>query len=159
MESSIRFVLNDKSVTWTGEDNRKLLWVLRTEYNLTGSKCGCGEGFCGACTVLVDGEAVRSCQFSMKDLKGKNVTTIEGLSKNGDLHPIQKAFVKHNALQCGFCTSGMIMNAVGLLSKKPMPSQSEIITGMEENLCRCGTYNRVLMAVKDAAQTRQKRGA
>lgn len=159
MESSIRFVLNDKSVTWTGEDNRKLLWVLRTEYNLTGSKCGCGEGFCGACTVLVDGEAVRSCQFSMKDLKGKNVTTIEGLSKNGDLHPIQKAFVKHNALQCGFCTSGMIMNAAGLLSKKPMPSQSEIITGMEENLCRCGTYNRVLMAVKDAAQTRQKRGA
>jgi carbon-monoxide dehydrogenase small subunit len=95
----------------------------------------------------------------MKDLKGKNVTTIEGLSKNGDLHPIQKAFVKHNALQCGFCTSGMIMNAAGLLSKKPMPSQSEIITGMEENLCRCGTYNRVLMAVKDAAQTRQKRGA
>lgn len=159
MESSIRFVLNDKSVTWIGEDNRKLLWVLRTEYNLTGSKCGCGEGFCGACTVLVDREAVRSCQFPMKDLKGKNVTTIEGLSKNGDLHPIQKAFVKHNALQCGFCTSGMIMNAAGLLSKRPMPSQSEIITGMEENLCRCGTYNRVLMAVKDAAQTRQKRGA
>lgn len=153
MKSSIRFALNDKPVFWTGEDNRMLLWVLRTEFHLTGSKYGCGEGFCGACTVLVDGEAVRSCQFPMKEVKGKLVTTIEGLSKNGDLHPLQKAFVKHDALQCGFCTPGMIMNAVSLISRKPKLSKSEIIEGMEENLCRCGTYKRVLQALEDAAQT------
>ncbi len=158
MKSSIRFALNDKPVTWTGEDNRMLLWVLRTEFHLTGSKCGCGEGFCGACTVLVDGEAVRSCRFSMKELKGKHVTTIEGLSKNGDLHPMQKAFIEHDAMQCGFCTPGMIMSAVSLLSKKPTLSKSEITAGMERNLCRCGTYNRVLEALEDAAQTLQKGG-
>ena len=158
MKSSIRFALNDKPVTWTGEDHRMLLWVLRTEFHLTGSKYGCGEGFCGACTVLIDGEAVRSCKFPMKDIKGKQVTTIEGLSKNGDLHPIQKAFVKHDALQCGFCTPGMIMMAASLLSKKPQLSKSEIIEGMERNLCRCGTYNRVLQALEDAAQTIQKGG-
>lgn len=158
MKSSVRFALNDKPVTWTGEDHRMLLWVLRTEFHLTGSKYGCGEGFCGACTVLIDGEAVRSCKFPMKDVKGKQVTTIEGLSKNGDLHPIQKAFVKHDALQCGFCTPGMIMMAASLLSKKPQLSKSEIIEGMERNLCRCGTYNRVLQALEDAAQTIQKGG-
>ena len=159
MKSSVRFALNDKPVTWTGEDNRILLWVLRTEYNLTGSKYGCGEGFCGACTVLIDGEAVRSCKFPMKEVKGKHVTTIEGLSKNGDLHPLQKAFIEHDALQCGFCTPGMIMNAASLLSKKPRLSKSEIIEGMERNLCRCGTYNRILQALEDAAQTIQKGGA
>ena len=158
MKSSVRFALNDKPVTWTGEDHRMLLWVLRTEFHLTGSKYGCGEGFCGACTVLVDGEAVRSCQFPMKEVKGKQVTTIEGLSKNGDLHPVQKAFIEHDALQCGFCTPGMIMMAASLLSKKPLPSMSEIIEGMEENLCRCGTYNRVLQALEDAVQTIQKGG-
>lgn len=158
MKSSIRFALNDKPVTWTGEDNRMLLWVLRTEFHLTGSKYGCGEGFCGACTVLIDGEGVRSCKFPMKEVKGKHVTTIEGLSKNGDLHPLQKAFIEHDALQCGFCTPGMIMIAASLLSKKPQLSKSEIIEGMERNLCRCGTYNRVLQALEDAAQTIQKGG-
>lgn len=158
MKTSIRFALNDKPVTWTGEDNRMLLWVLRTEFHLTGSKYGCGEGFCGACTVLVDGEAVRSCQFPMKEMKGKHVTTIEGLSKNGDLHPVQKAFVGHDALQCGFCTPGMIMNAASLLSKKPLPSMSKIIEGMEENLCRCGTYNRIVQALEDAVKAVQKGG-
>ncbi len=158
MKSSIRFTLNDKPVICAGDDNRMLLWVLRTEYNLTGSKCGCGEGFCGACTVLVEGEAVRSCQFPMKEVKGKQVTTIEGLSKNGDFHPVQKAFVKHDALQCGFCTPGMILNAVSFLSKNPKPSLSEIINGMEDNLCRCGTYKRVLQAISDAAQPQQKGG-
>lgn len=158
MKSSVRFALNDKPVTWTGEDHRMLLWVLRTEFHLTGSKYGCGEGFCGACTVLIDGEAVRSCKFPMKDVKGKQVTTIEGLSKNGDLHPLQKAFIEHDALQCGFCTPGMIMMAASLLSKKPQLSKSEIIEGMERNLCRCGTYNRVLQALEDAAQTIQKGG-
>ncbi len=158
MKSSIRFALNDKTVIWTGEDNRMLLWVLRTEYNLTGSKYGCGEGFCGACTVLIEGEAVRSCQLPMKEVKGKQVTTIEGLTKNGALHPLQKAFIKHNALQCGFCTPGMILNAVSLLSKKPTPSQSEIIEGMEDSLCRCGTYQRILHAISDVVQTQQKGG-
>lgn len=158
MKSSVRFALNDKPVTWTGEDHRMLLWVLRTEFHLTGSKYGCGEGFCGACTVLIDGEAVRSCKFPMKDVKGKQVTTIEGLSKNGDLHPLQKAFIEHDALQCGFCTPGMIMMAAGLLSKKPQLSKAEIIEGMERNLCRCGTYNRVLQALEDAAQSIQKGG-
>ncbi len=158
MKSSIRFALNDKPVTWTGEDNRMLLWVLRTEFHLTGSKYGCGEGFCGACTVLIDGEGVRSCKFPMKEVKGKHVTTIEGLSKNGDLHPLQKAFIEHDALQCGFCTPGMIMIAASLLSKKPQLSKSEIIEGMERNLCRCGTYNRVLQALEDAAQTIQQGG-
>ncbi|MEE8377609.1 MAG: (2Fe-2S)-binding protein [Candidatus Aminicenantaceae bacterium] len=158
MKTSIRFALNDKPVTWTGEDHRMLLWVLRTEFHLTGSKYGCGEGFCGACTVLIDGEAVRSCKFPMKDVKGKQVTTIEGLSKNGDLHPLQKAFIEHDALQCGFCTPGMIMMAASLLSKKPQLSKSEIIEGMERNLCRCGTYNRVLQALEDAAQSIQKGG-
>lgn len=158
MKSSIRFALNDKGVTWTGEDNRMLLWVLRTEFNLTGSKYGCGEGFCGACTVLVDGEAVRSCKFPMKEIKGKHVTTIEGLSINGDLHPLQKAFVNHDALQCGFCTPGMIMSGVSLLSKKPLLSKSEITAGMEKNLCRCGTYNRIVQALEEVAQTIQKGG-
>ncbi|MCJ7580259.1 MAG: (2Fe-2S)-binding protein [Candidatus Aminicenantes bacterium] len=158
MKSSIRFTLNDKPVTWTGEDNRMLLWVLRTDYNLTGSKFGCGEGFCGACTLLIEGEAVRSCQLPMKEVQGKHVTTIEGLTKNGDLHPLQKAFIKHNALQCGFCTPGMILNAVSLLSKKPVPSQSEILKGMEDNLCRCGTYTRILQAISEVVQTQQKGG-
>ena len=132
--------------------------VLRTEYNLTGSKCGCGEGFCGSCTVLVEKDAVRSCQLPMKDVKGKQVTTIEGLSKNGNLHPLQKAFIKHNALQCGFCTPGMIMNAASLLLKKPLPSKSEIIVGMEENLCRCGTHTRIIQALEDRIQSLQKGG-
>jgi aerobic-type carbon monoxide dehydrogenase small subunit (CoxS/CutS family) len=152
MKETIRFKLNDKPVSMTVDNERMLLWVLRTELNLIGAKFGCGEGFCGACTVLVNNEAVRSCQFLVKDVNGKEVITIEGLANNGDLHPLQKAFIKHDALQCGFCTPGMILNAYSLLLKNPQPTRKEIIQGMEENLCRCGSYQRIIQAIQTAAR-------
>jgi aerobic-type carbon monoxide dehydrogenase small subunit (CoxS/CutS family) len=152
MKETIRFKLNDKPVSMTVDNERMLLWVLRTELNLIGAKFGCGEGFCGACTVLVNNEAVRSCQFPVKDVNGKEVITIEGLANNGDLHPLQKAFIKHDALQCGFCTPGMILNAYSLLLKNPQPTRKEIIQGMEENLCRCGSYQRIIQAIQTAAR-------
>lgn len=152
MKETISFKLNDKPVSLTVDNERMLLWILRTELNLTGAKFGCGEGFCGACTVLVNNEAVRSCQFPVKDVKGKEVITIEGLANNGDLHPLQKAFIKHDALQCGFCTPGMIINAHSLLLKNPQPTRKEIIQGMEENLCRCGSYQRIIQAIQTAAR-------
>ena len=147
----IRFTLNDKPVQITVNTNRVLLWVLRTELGLTGAKYGCGEGFCGACTVLVENEPVRSCQYPMKDVEGKKVLTIEGLAKNGDLHPIQKAFVNHDALQCGFCTPGMILTVYSLFLKNPKPSRGDIIQALDENLCRCGAHPRILKAVDVAA--------
>ena len=116
---TIRFILNNKPVQITVNTNRMLLWVLRTELGLTGAKYGCGEGLCGACTVLVENEPVRSCQYPMKDVEGRKVLTIEGLAKNGDLHPLQKAFVDHDALQCGFCTPGMILTVYSLFLKNP----------------------------------------
>jgi len=122
MKKTIRFKLNGKSKSLTVDRERMLLWVLRTDFGLTGTKYGCGEGFCGACTVLVNNEAVRSCQFPVEDIDGKEVISIEGLTKNGKLHPLQEAFVKHDALQCGFCTPGMIINAVSLLRKNPNPT-------------------------------------
>jgi len=128
-----------------------LLWVLRSDLGLTGTKFGCGEGFCGACTVLVNDEAVRSCQTPVKNVQGKNVLTIEGLAKDGVLHPVQEAFVKHDALQCGFCTPGMILTAYSLLLKKPRPSPKDILDGMEDNLCRCGAHIRVVQAIQTAA--------
>jgi aerobic-type carbon monoxide dehydrogenase small subunit (CoxS/CutS family) len=152
MKKTIRFKLNDKPVSMTVDNERMLLWVLRTELNLIGAKFGCGEGFCGACTVLVNNEAVRSCQFPVKDVNGKEVITIEGLANNGDLHPLQKAFIKHDALQCGFCTPGMILNAYSLLLKNPQPTRKEITQGMEENLCRCGSYQRIIQAIQTAAR-------
>ena len=152
MKETIRFKLNDKPVSMTVDNERMLLWILRTELNLIGAKFGCGEGFCGACTVLVNNEAVRSCQFPVKDVNGKEVITIEGLANNGDLHPLQKAFIKHDALQCGFCTPGMILNAYSLLLKNPQPTRKEIIQGMEENLCRCGSYQRIIQAIQTAAR-------
>ena len=126
--------------------------MLRTDYALTGAKYGCREGFCGACTVLVNNEAVRSCQFPAEDLDGKEIITIEGLSKNGQLHPLQEAFVKHDALQCGFCTPGMILNAYSLLQKNPNPSTKDIMNGMDENLCRCGAHTRIVQAIQTAAK-------
>ena len=152
MKETIRFKLNDKPVSLTVDNGRMLLWLLRTELNLTGTKFGCGEGFCGACTVLVDKEAVRSCQFPVKNVKGKEIITIEGLANNGDLHPLQKAFIEHDALQCGFCTPGMILNAYSLLLKKPQPTLKEIIQAMEENLCRCGNYQGIIQAIQTAAR-------
>jgi len=152
MEQSISFKLNGKEVSVTTDPDRMLLWVLRTDLGLTGTKFGCGEGQCGACTVILGNRAVRSCITPMGIVKGKEVTTIEGLEQNGKLHPIQEAFVKHDALQCGFCTSGMILNAYGLLLKNPSPTRQQIIDGMEYNLCRCGAHVRIIRAIEEAAQ-------
>jgi aerobic-type carbon monoxide dehydrogenase small subunit (CoxS/CutS family) len=129
-----------------------LLWVLRTDLGFTGTKFGCGEGFCGACTVLINNEAVRSCQYPAVRVDGKEVLTIEGLAVEGRLHPLQEAFVRNDALQCGFCTSGMILNAYALLMRKPQPTRQEIIDGMEGNLCRCGAHTRIVQAIQTAAR-------
>ncbi len=134
-----------------------LLWVLRSDLGLTGTKYGCGVSLCGACTVLVDGEALRSCQLPVHDVKGKEVITIEGLAKNGKLHPLQEAFIKHDALQCGFCTPGMILNAYSLLRKNWEATRAEIIDAMDDNLCRCGSHIRVVEAIQTAA--RKMKGA
>lgn len=152
MEETISFELNGRKTKIILDPNLTLLWVLRTQFKFTGTKYGCGMGFCGACTVLLGQEPVRSCMLPVSEVAGKKVTTIEGLARNGDLHPVQKAFMEHDALQCGYCTPGMIMNAVGLLLKNPEPSQQEIIKGMEENLCRCGTHVRIIKAVRTAAK-------
>jgi aerobic-type carbon monoxide dehydrogenase small subunit (CoxS/CutS family) len=152
MIENIRFKLNGRPVSLSVETEQMLLAVLRYDLGLTGSKYGCGEGLCGACTVLVNNEAVRSCQYPLKDVGGKEVVTIEGLARDGKLHPLQEAFVRHDALQCGYCTSGMIMNAYGLLLKNPRPTRREIVVGMEGNLCRCGAYIRIIEAIQDAAR-------
>jgi aerobic-type carbon monoxide dehydrogenase small subunit (CoxS/CutS family) len=152
MKESIHFKLNDKPVSMTVDGERMLLWVLRTDLGITGPKYGCGEGLCGACTVLVGNEAVLSCQTPVREVKGKEVITIEGLARNGRLHPLQKAFIKHGALQCGFCTPGMILKAHSLLSHNPRPSREEIIEGMDEILCRCGAHVRIVQAIQTAVQ-------
>jgi aerobic-type carbon monoxide dehydrogenase small subunit (CoxS/CutS family) len=151
MEKTISFQLNGEKTEVLIDPTQTLLWVLRNHFGLTGTKFGCGMGFCGACTVLIDKEPVRSCTLPVSDVAGKKVITIEGLAENGKLHPVQKAFVEHDALQCGYCTPGMIMNATGLLLKNPSPSTQEIKDGMENNLCRCGAHVRIIEAVHDAA--------
>jgi aerobic-type carbon monoxide dehydrogenase small subunit (CoxS/CutS family) len=152
MKKTIRFKLNGQPKTLEIDRDRMLLWVLRTDLELTGTKFGCGEGFCGACTVLVNNEAVRSCQLPVADINGKEIITIEGLAANGKLHSLQAAFIEHDALQCGFCTPGMILTAYSLLLKNPNPTHSDIIKGMEENLCRCGAHARIVQAIETAAQ-------
>jgi aerobic-type carbon monoxide dehydrogenase small subunit (CoxS/CutS family) len=154
MIEAIEFKLNGKPVRLNIEGERRLLWVLRSDLGLTGTKYGCGEGLCGSCTVLLDGKAIRSCLMPVKDIKGKEVITIEGLAQGGRLHPVQKAFMEHNALQCGFCTSGMILNAVNLLNENPQPTEAEIVQGMEGNLCRCGAHMRIIRAIQSAAKER-----
>lgn len=151
MNEQINFILNGKSVSIEIDSSQLLLWVLRTEFGLTGTKYGCGIGFCGSCTVLIDGVAERSCSKTIKEIAHKNITTIEGLATEGELHPVQKSFIKHDAQQCGFCTPGMVMNAVGLLNENPNPIRKEIIAGMNENLCRCGSYNNIIEAIETAA--------
>ena len=151
MKQTFHFKLNGKPVSVDGENETFLLTVIRTYLEQTGTKFGCGIGQCGACTVLIDDAPERSCMVSLEDVEGKEITTIEGLSSNGDLHPLQKAFIEHDALQCGFCTPGMILNAYGLIKKNPEISREEIYYGMEENLCRCGSYNRIIDAIKTAA--------
>jgi aerobic-type carbon monoxide dehydrogenase small subunit (CoxS/CutS family) len=133
--------------------DRSLLSVLRDDLDLTGSKYGCGEGQCGACTVLMDGQAIRSCVTKLSAAAGKKVTTIEGIEKNGRLHPLQEAFLEADALQCGYCTPGMIMSSVALLTRNPAPSEQDIVRAMEGNVCRCGTYPRIMTAIRKAART------
>ena len=152
MIETINFTLNGKPTSLTLEGERMLLWVLRTDLELTGTKCGCAKGFCGACTVIVGNEAVRSCQLPLKQLEGQEVVTIEGLSGEGRLHPLQEAFIEHDALQCGFCTPGMILSAYSLLLKNSSPSRQEIIESLDDNLCRCGAHTQIIRAVETAAQ-------
>lgn len=152
MEETIRFKLNNRETELVTDPNQILLWVLRNQFGFTGTKYGCGIGFCGACTVLIDNEPVRSCMVPVSEVAGKSVITIEGLEEEGRLHPVQQAFIDHDALQCGFCTPGMIITAVGLLGKNPDPTRDEIVSGLEDNLCRCGAHTRIIDAVNDAAK-------
>ena len=151
MNRSIRFQLNGRPADLTVDAERKLLWVLRTDLGLPGTKYGCGAGQCGACTVLVGGKAVRSCMYPVGGVEGKAVTTIEGLANDARLHPVQAAFVAHDALQCGFCTPGMVLTACSLLAQNPRPSRDEIIDAMNGNLCRCGGYQRIERAIEAVA--------
>src|SRR5262252_8891859 len=134
------------------DPDRTLLSVLRDDLDLTGSKFGCGEGQCAACTVLVDGAAVKSCLAKVGAVAGKRIVTIEGLAPEGKLHPVQQAFLDADAMQCGYCTPGMIMGAVSLLRRNPNPTEQEIVTGMNGHICRCGTYPRVVHAIRTAAK-------
>jgi aerobic-type carbon monoxide dehydrogenase small subunit (CoxS/CutS family) len=156
MAKAIRLSFNGKPATLEVDGERMLLWVLRTELGLTGTKFGCGQGFCGSCTVLVDGKPERSCQLPMSGVAGKEITSIEGLAKTGELHPVQAAFVEHDALQCGFCTPGMILAAFGLLLANPRPTRQQILDHMEDNLCRCGAHNRIVRAIEAAAAEMRK---
>ena len=145
--------LNGKKLRVDVDSQTPLLYVLRDHLNLTGTKYGCGEARCGACTVLVDGQMMRSCVTPVSRVSGKQVTTIEGIGEEGKLTPLQEAFLKADALQCGYCTSGMIMSATALLNKNPKPSREEIVKHMDANVCRCGTYLRILNAIEMAAGT------
>ena len=151
MQRTISFTLNGKPARVTVDDERMLLWVLRYDLGLTGTKFGCGAALCGACTVIVGKEAVRSCSTPVKDVAGKQVLTIEGLNKESRLHPIQEAFLKHHAFQCGYCTSGMILNAYALLLKTPRPGRADILRLMDDNVCRCGSHTRIVDAIQEAA--------
>ncbi len=150
--------VNGRGVTIPDEGDRSLLAVLREELGLTGSKYGCGEGQCGACTVLIDGSPARSCITPAKAAAGRHITTIEGLETEGRLHPVQQAFLDADAMQCGYCTAGMIIASVALLKNHPNPTGEDIRRGLEGSICRCGTYPRIAEAVKRAAGS-MKRGA
>lgn len=152
----IVLTVNGKEHRVTTSPEQPLLWVLRNQLQLTGTKYGCGEGQCGACTVLLGGKTVRSCLTPLSAAAGKEVVTIEGLEKNGALHPVQEAFLREEAFQCGYCTSGMILSAVALVATNKNPTNDEIVLAMNGNICRCGTYARVVAAVRQAAQTNQK---
>jgi aerobic-type carbon monoxide dehydrogenase small subunit (CoxS/CutS family) len=152
MKETIRFKLNGKQTVLDVEGDRKLLWVLRTDLGLTGTKFGCGIGLCGACTVVIDKQAVRSCITPVRSVKGKEVITIEGLAQGDKLHPLQTAFAEHGAVQCGFCTPGMIMNAYALLLKNPKMTREQIIAGMNNNLCRCSAHKRIVQAIESVSK-------
>jgi aerobic-type carbon monoxide dehydrogenase small subunit (CoxS/CutS family) len=150
--STIHLAINDKSYSVDTDPRTSLLTVLREHLDLTGSKYGCGEGQCGACTVLIDGKAQRSCITRVGSVSGKQITTIEGLARGNRLHPVQQAFLDEDAMQCAYCTSGMIMSAVALLQKNAGPDEKEIIDFMDGNICRCGTYSRIVRAIQRAAK-------
>lgn len=152
MARTLNFQLNGRSTVLSVEPDRPLLWVLRTNLGLTGTKYGCGESHCGACTVLVDEKPVRSCQTPVRAVDGKEVVTIEGLARDGKLHPLQQAFVDNDALQCGYCTAGMILGAYGLLLENPTPTYDEIVDRMDGPLCRCAGYRRILTAIESASR-------
>ena len=145
------FTINGRAVEIAAEPDTPLLWIIRDQLKLTGTKFGCGIALCGACTVHVDGEAVRSCQTPLQDVAGRRVTTIEGLSPDSS-HPLQKAWIVEQAPQCGYCQSGQIMQAAALLASEPRPSRKQIVEHMDGNLCRCGTYDRIISAIERAAQ-------
>ena len=147
----MELLINQRKFRIAGAPDRMLLGVLRDEMGLTGTKYGCGEGQCGACTVLLDGEPIRSCLLSLQAAAGKPIVTIEGLEENGRLHPLQEAFIKTDAMQCGYCTAGMILAGACLLKKTPKPSEAQIVEALQGNICRCGTYPRIIEAVRMAA--------
>ncbi len=151
-EEIIRFTLNGKQTEITIDPTLTLLWVLRDQFGLTGTKYSCGSGYCGACTILMNNEAVRSCALKVNEIQGSEILTIEGLSKNGELHPIQKAFVEKDALQCGFCTPGVLLQARALLDRNPDPTVDEIKNALRGNLCRCTGYTRIVEAIQAVAQ-------
>jgi aerobic-type carbon monoxide dehydrogenase small subunit (CoxS/CutS family) len=151
MKQTIRFRLNGRPVSVQADGPRMLLWALRTDLELTGTKYGCGMGMCGACTVMVDGRVVPSCLTDVASVQGKDVTTIEGLARNGRLHPLQQSFIDHGAFQCGYCTPGMLMHACALLRSTPHPTREQVVQSMEGNLCRCGAHQRIIAAIQAAA--------
>jgi aerobic-type carbon monoxide dehydrogenase small subunit (CoxS/CutS family) len=153
MSTSLQFTLNGKPQRISAEARRTLLEVLREDLDLTGTKYGCGEGQCRACTVLLDGKPVRSCLTEIAEVEGRKVETIEGLALNGKLHPVQEAFVAEGAMQCGYCVPGMIMTAVGLLRRNPRPTRDQIIEALNGNICRCCGYVNILKAVEHATQS------
>ncbi len=158
MQRTVSFTLNGKPARVTTDDERMLLWVLREDLGLTGTKFGCGASLCGACTVIVNKEAVRSCSTPLKAVAGKQVLTVEGLGDDRKLHPIQDAFLKHHAFQCGYCTSGMMMSTYALLLQTPHPTRTQILRHMDDNLCRCGSHVRIVAAIEDAAGMTPGRG-
>lgn len=148
---TVAFTLNGKPTRITAEESRPLLWVLRDDLGLTGTKFGCGQAACGSCTVVVGTDAVRACATTLGEVQGKDVTTIEGLARDGRLHPLQEAFIRHAAFQCGFCTSGMIMGAYARLLKNPRATAAAVLEEMEGHLCRCGAHVRIAAAVTEAS--------
>jgi nicotinate dehydrogenase subunit A len=151
MRETIRFRLNGRDTTLETDGTRRLLWVLRNDLGLTGTKYGCGIMRCGACTVLVNGNPVRTCRTPLSSVQGADVLTIEGLANGDDLHPLQEEFAERGAFQCGYCTSGMILEAYSLLQRNPHPTREQIVSGMDRNLCRCGAHKRIVEAIEAAA--------
>ena len=154
--SATELTVNGRGYRVDAPPDQPLLWVLRDHLQLTGTKYGCGEGQCGACTVLLDGKAVRSCLTPLSTAAGKHIVTIEGLASNGSLHPVQQAFLEEEAFQCGYCTSGMILSAVALLSRNQQLGEDDIIHGMTGNICRCGTYRQIVAAIHRAMEANRK---